>query len=290
MGARPSQFKKGGGFLNNVDGVITDYQFTDEFNGEPFKAGKDPKTKKEKFHSLYCVLSVRVDGADEDVTTTLFVGGADDFEVSDDGHALTPAEDGRELGAGTPFAKLITSLVEAGFPETNLPEDEINYESIIGTRVRFTQKKDEEGTKRLGKRKDKKTGKEYDRQDLVIDQVYDLPGSAAPAKAGKAAPAKAGKGGKAQAPDVSELALDTLKAVLKRAGGSIAKGKPLSMAVLAKLMKHPQREEVRLFLLEDSNLQEFADADDSDVTFNAKKGVITLVQADGDDDSDNDDE
>jgi hypothetical protein len=81
MGARPSAFRKsGGGFLNQVDGVIAGYEFTDEFNGVAFVPGK--VAGKDKFHSLYCVLSARVDGAEEDVTTTLFVGGADDFEVS----------------------------------------------------------------------------------------------------------------------------------------------------------------------------------------------------------------
>jgi hypothetical protein len=260
MGARPSQFKKGGGgFLNNVDGVISGYEFTDEFAGGPFKAGK--VNGKDKFHSLYCLLSVRVDGADEDVTTTLFVGGADDFEITDDGHTLTPVEDGRELGANTAFAKLITSLVEAGFPETNLPGDAFNFESIIGVRSRFVQRTDVEGTKKLGKRKDKKTGKEYDRQDLVIDQVYSLPGTEtakpAAAKAGKAAPAAKAKAGKA-APvaagvDVAELATDTLTTILSEAGGTITKAK-MGMKVIAKLMKDPNREAVRKFLFDDENL------------------------------------
>lgn len=262
MGARPSSFKKGGGgFLNNVDGVISGYEFTDEFQGEAFKAGK--VNGKEKFHSLYAVLSARVDGADEDVTTTLFVGGADDFEVSEDGHTLVPVEEGRELGANTSFAKLISSLVEAGFPETNLPEDVINFESIIGTRVRFVQRTDVEGTKKLGKRKDKKTGKEYDRQDLVIDQVYSLPGtevaakSTVAAKAGKVAskPGKvAAKGATAAAGvDVAELSVETANAILKEAGGSITKAK-MGMKLIAKLMKHPEREAVRKFLHDDENL------------------------------------
>lgn len=261
MGARPSQFKRGGGgFLKGVDGVITGYEMTDQFNGNAYSAAK--VNGKVPFHSLYCVLSARVDGADEDVTTTLFVGAADDFEVTDDGHTLTPVEEGRELGANTPFAKLITSLVEAGFPETNLPEDSINFESIIGTRVRFEQRTDVEGTKKLGKRKDKKTGKEYDRQDLVIDQVYSLPGTqttAAPTKvAGKAPAAKAaGKTAKATAPaagtDVAELAAETVTAIVVDADGSITKTK-LGMKLIAKLMKHPAREDVRKWVNEDANL------------------------------------
>lgn len=284
MGARPSSFKRSGGFLNNVEGVISGYEFTDEFNGEPFKPGRDPKTKKEKFHSLYCVLSVRVDGADEDVTTTLFVGGAEDFSVEDDGHTLVPTEEGHELGANTSFAKLITSLVEAGFPETNLPEDKINYESIIGTRGRFVQRKNEADTKSLGKRKDKKTGKEYDRTDLVVETVLDLPGTAA-----APAPKKPSTGGKANPPsktakkpapaaaaaepevDLNDLAATTLVEIVAEAGGSIPKSK-LSMKVLTKLMKHPQREDVRKLVFTD----EFLEQDGAPWTYNKAKQTVSV--------------
>lgn len=275
MGARPSSFKKGGGFLNGVDGVITDYQFTDEFNGEAFKPGKDPKTKKERFHALYCVLSARVDGADEDVTTTLFAGGADDFSVSDDGHVIWDSEyespeaaaaaenEARSLGANTAFGKFMTSLVAAGFPETNLPEFDIDYTSVIGTRVRFVQRTNVDDTKKLGKRKDRKTGKEYDRQDLLVENVYALPGtqSAAPAPTTKAPAGKpAAKAGKVSKPaageDLKTLSGNTLVDILNDAGGSIVKSK-VSMKVLSKLMRHAQREDVRKFLFVDKNLKAF---------------------------------
>lgn len=280
MGARPSSFKRGGGFLNNVDGVISGYEFTDAFNGVAFVAGRDPKTKKERFHSLYCVISVRVDGADEDVSTTLFVGGADDFEVENDGHTLVPVEEGRELGASTAFAKLITSLCEAGFPDTLLPEDEINYEAVIGTRARFVQRVNEEDTKKLGKRKDPKTGKEYPRTDLVIDQVYDLPSSSPAAKkttGGKANPPSKSAKGKAapvavEEVDINALAQETLVAVLTDApGNSLAKSK-ISMKVLTKLMQDPNREEVRKLIFTD----EFLGLEDG-WTYNKAKQIVTLV-------------
>ncbi len=77
-GARPSSFKAGGGFLNNVDGVIADYEFTGEFPGG---GGKKPGKKGSDFNPLYFLLTVQVDGADDPSTTTLFVGSADDFEI-----------------------------------------------------------------------------------------------------------------------------------------------------------------------------------------------------------------
>lgn len=287
MGARPSSFKKSGGFLNNVAGVISDYQFTDEFNGEPFKAGKDPKTKKEKFHSLFFLLSVRVDGADEDVTTTLFAGDADKFDVSEDGHALTPSEDGFELGQGTPFHKFLASLVENGFPDSRLPEEELDFSCILGTRIQLTQKEDVEGTKRLGKRKGK-DGKEYSRTDLVVTDVLELPSEGKGADKGKKTAAKpAVKAGKSKAKPaeeeeeelapLAEAATTTLLEILGKTN-PIAKGK-VRMTILSKYTKHPQRDEMIKYLFDDNNLTELAGADDAVITFEKTTGLISLAEA-----------
>ena len=281
MGARPSSFRKGGGFLNGVDAVITGYQFTDEFNGEPFRPGKDPKTKKERFHALYYVLSARVDGADEDVTTTLFVGGADDWEVSEDGYVISPTEDGRQLGGGTSFAKLLNSLVQPldgnpGFPEDRLPDEEFDFRPIIGTRVRFVQRKDEEATKKLGKRKGK-DGKEYDRQDLLVETVYELPTVESKSNGKAAKPTGKGKGkgvvAALEAPEASleDLAKETLLEILADAkDGKIVKNK-LSMEVLKRLMKHPNREDVRTLVFSDDFLRQ-----QDGWTFDRAKGIVAV--------------
>jgi hypothetical protein len=272
MGARPSSFKKGGGFLNGVDGVIVSYEFTDEFNGEAYKATKDPKTGKVRFHAINCLLGVKVDGAEETVFTTLFVGGFDDFTISEDGLTLTPNEDGRELGAGVAFTTLIASLCAAGFPEENLPEDEINFEAIIGTRVRFEQKTNDELTKKLGKRVGK-DGKTFNRQDLVITNVYDLPGKAAKPAAGKsAAKPAAGKAKKSAEPDFTQEATDVVLAVLAANDGQVAKSK-LAMKVTQKLLKHENREEIRILATSDEFL-----ATEAGWTFNAKKGIIAIAE------------
>ncbi len=279
MGARPSQFKRGGGgFLNNVDGVISNYEFSDAFNGNAFVPGKDKATGKERFHSLYVLLSARVDGANEDVTTTLFAGSADDFEIEDDGHTVVPVEDGRELGGGTAWGKFVTSLVEAGFPESMLSEDSINFEPIIGTRVRFTQRKNVEDTKKLGKRKGK-DGKEYDRQDLVITEVYDLAKPATKSN-GKAAAPVAAKGKKA-APvvqDIKELAGAALLEIVQKQGGSLPKAKVNVRILVTPLLKgSDRRQEVQQWLLDDDNLEELAT--DGLISYDAKKGLIEAVEA-----------
>lgn len=293
MGARPSSFKKGGGFLNGVDGTILDYEFSDEVPSkdggrEPFKPGKDPKTKKERFHSLFVYLTVRPDGADEHVTTSVFAGGADDFVVSEDGKTLTAADGGPcSIGANTGAGKLINSLCDAGFPETNFSEDDesVNWEPMIGTRCRFVQRKDEETTRKLGKRKDKKTGREYDRTDLIIDQVYEAGnGTVEAAEEKPKAGAKGKPATKAAAPvkgkaavkknddvDLDDLAKETLVDILGDNDGKIQKTK-LSMKVLQKLMKHPQREDVRKRIFDD----EFLGLEDG-WSYNPSKGLIEIA-------------
>lgn len=314
MGARPSSFKRGGGFLNGVDALITGYQFTDEFNGEPFKAGKikDKSGKTiDKPHSLNCLLSVRVDGADEDTTTNLKVAGKfAEWQVSDDGLTIVPVDEngdpveGRQLSANAGFSKFLATLVKPtdggeGFPEERLPEEDFNFEAIIGTRVRFIQQTDVARTKEFGKRKGK-DGKEYDRQDLVVETVYELPQAegkangkvAKPATgkaAAKAAPAVKGKAAKAapaaEEVDIPQLSAETLVAILQKKGGKIEKSK-LSMAILTQLMKHDSREDVREWLFDDDNLKSLADGDNVTVdeeefgfTFNKAKGLISLVTA-----------
>lgn len=216
--------KKAGGFLNNQAGVITGYKFTTtNVSGD---AGE----------WVYFVPSIRQDGAEEDVTQHLFLGSEERYEISADGQTVTGPDGGEvRIGANTPAGKFLISLVEGGFPEASLPDLEageaLNLASVIGTRAQFIQRVDEEGTKKLGKRKDKKTGKEYDRTDTVIDRVIALP--SAPAKGGAKAPAAKGAKGKAAAPaaDVSEVASAALLRYLEAADGELPKSK-IRMKVL----------------------------------------------------------
>lgn len=283
MGARPSSFRQGGGgFLNNVDGVIVAYRFTDEFNGEPFVPGNKPGTKDPKFHSLFMELSARLDGADEDITQNLFAGNADDFTISDDGLTLTALEEGEEcsIGGSTPAAKFVASLVEKGFPEGSLSDDpnSINFEPIVGTRVRFAQEtvlgQDGKPRKRIAK-KGKFKGREFNDTTTVVGQVYDLPGKATK---GKAAAGKTGAKAKAKDVEVEDepetsvedLAAETLIDIVKANKGKMPKAK-LSMAVLQKLMKHPQREAVRKLFKDDEFLET-----ENGWDYNAKKEVVTV--------------
>lgn len=276
MGARPETFRKGGGgFLNGTDGTITGYRFTDEFNGVEFEPGNKPGTKDPKFHSGYMEISVRVDGADEDVTQNLFFGGYEDYVVSEDGLTLTTEDEGEcSIGQNTAVAKFIASLVDANFPVDRLSDDpnSINFEPIVGTRVRFGQEAvmDKDGKPRMRvAKKGKFKGKSFPDTTTIIAQVYDLPGKAG--KKGKksdaAEPVKAGKGKTKPAAEEADedgdeetpttLATAFLIKVVTANKGKMPKGK-VSMQLLKpenKLYKHPEREAIRKLLNSDKFLK-----------------------------------
>lgn len=295
MGARPSTFKKGGGgFLNGVDGKISGYRWTDQFNGEDFVPGKKSKENGggDKFHSLFMELSARADGADEDVTQSLFAGGWDDFEVSEDGLTLTSADGGEcSIGANTPAGKFVASLVEGGFKESRFSDDadSVNLEPMVGERVRFGQAvvlgKDGKPRKRVAK-KGKFKGREFDDTTTIVEQVYGP--SEATGKAGKGAkadakPAKKGKPAPAEEEDDSLEAIATkfLVKIVTANKGKMTKGK-VSMQLLKPengLFKHPDREDIRKLL----NSDKFLNTEDG-WSYNEDKEIIT-VTAEAEDDA-----
>lgn len=287
MGARPSTFRRGGGgFLNGVDGVISGYRWTDQFNGEDFEPGKKPGTKEDKFHSLFMELSARADGADEDVTQNLFAGNYEDFEISEDSLTLT-AKDGGDcsIGGNTAAAKFVASLCEAGFPESKFDEDpeSINFEPMVGSRVRFGQAvvmgKDGKPRKRIAK-KGKFKGREFDDTTTVVEQVYESGGKkgAAP-KDAKAGTGKKGKAAKEDAEDdsVESLATAFLLKIVAANKNKFGKGK-LSMQLLKPengLFKHPEREAIRKLL----NSDKFLNTEDG-WKYDEDKEVITIEEED----------
>jgi hypothetical protein len=286
MGARPSSFRKGGGFLDGVDLTIRDYQWTDEFNGEPYRAGKikgnDGKLM-DRPHSLNLFLTVRVDGADEDTTTTLKAANDyDAFEVDDSGHVLTSADGGEcNIGSSSALGKFISTLCAAGFPEANFSDDpnSIDLSPIIGTRIRTVQRVDVERTKKFGQKVDKKDPqRKYDRKDLVVDQVYDLP--TAQAKTNGKAKVAAKPNGKAEVPDLKTLAGTALVEMLESAGSPLLKTKLSVLSLKTPSLKgHAQRDEVREWLFNDDNLAELVE-DGVIASYKKASKMITANEAD----------
>lgn len=239
MGFR-DQIKSGGGFLNDVDATITGYEFTN----------KDVKGVESEW--IYFVPSIKQDGAEDEVTQHFFMGGADRYEVSKDGQTVTDTDGGPvSISAKMPFGLLLTSMLDNGLDEDGLPdlsEDgaELTLEALVDRRYRFIQVKDEKATKELGKRKDKKTKKEYDRTNTVVSKVYDA--DEAPSKGKKAAAGKSK--GKEKDNDLTDEADDILNGIIKEGKGSVPAAK-LSMILTKKLIKNDNRDALRKLILSD---------------------------------------
>lgn len=278
MGARPSSFKKGGGFLNEVDALITGMVFE---SGDTYPIKKGPR-KGEEFTPLSLTVMARVDGADEDVSKRLLISDASRFgDVSADGTTLaTP--DGQTISAFSEAGIFINSLVNPieggdGFPESRLGEDddpEITYQPVVGTRVRFIQQE------RTGKRAGTQTAKDgrvWPLKDLVVAKVYDLPQAAGKANGKAAKPvAKAAKG---KAVDTDEVAVAALLRYAQAAGGSIAKSK-IRMKVLTDkaFSNDPEGRNTVATLLTGKNSDAYLGGLDG-VVFDAEEQTVSVIEA-----------
>lgn len=247
MGFR-SAIKKGGGFLNNVDGKFLSGEFTKKFKGE-----------KKDGEWVYCVINVHTDGADDPVDQHLFVGASERYNVSDDGKELT-MEDGSPVtfGFSTPFGRFMDSLLNAAEKagvdiESELPNLEdgeaLTLEALENRRFRFKQEVDEKANEKFGKREvgSGKNKKSYDRTNTIIDAVLgEAKGSAK--SSGKAADKKGKKGDdeddlKSEAADVLRDVINESKVVINR--------KNLSLPVTKALMKNANKDELKKIILDE---------------------------------------
>jgi hypothetical protein len=271
-GARPSQFKKvGGGFLDNVTGTIHSITWTDIPPG-----GEKPNAKQnEEFISLFGLLKFTPDGAEEAVTQHLWAGNALDFNISDDGFVLEPVEENGGLRGNSTFTRFIDTLVapindpENGFDEMLLPEDEISYAAVSGSRVTLVQEIDP--TMKGKKRKDKKDPKkEYDYKRTVVANFLGMAEVKKTGKAiaGKSAPAK---GKPAKTVDVAEVATEAVVRYLESApDNTLLKGKLRLRALADGKLDDSIRTEVIDYFMENLDSLE-------GVNYTPKTGAVSLA-------------
>lgn len=267
---RPSQAKTGGGgFLNGVAAKITGYEFV----LSPDMEIKKGKRAGQTWSPVSFIPAFRVDGADADVSTRLLLGDADrlSLTVSEDGQTVTLGED-VTLFADNEVIAFIQSMVSADFPEDRLDSDPltINLEPIVGTRVMLEQVVNDAKTKIQGQQISK-SGKGYDRKDLRVAQIIELPSVG---KANGKAPAKGGNG-KVKGTDIAALGRQTVLDVLgDTESGSLPFGK-LKMLAFGKFdSQHPQkadRDAVLKFIGDSTNVSQF-----DGVTLDGKKQILSL--------------
>lgn len=272
-----------------TEGVITDYSFMDTF---PFGDGD----KDDDNDNIYMLLEVTPDGADEPNKRSLYLGSGQYLKITDKGKSLESSdEDGtpRLYDQGEVF-KFIESLEAAGFPaEARFPdpsEGKINFEAMIGTRIRVTNEIDEEATKKFGKRKvtkGKHKGKEFNRTYTKVTKVFEV-ADEAPAKS-KATNAKASKaaakdddGDDDETPTVTKKQLDKfIVAVIEAQPKSSVEKSGLALAITRyaakQKMDNGERDALRNAIIAD----EFAYIDDAverEVLAATKKGVLTVAE------------
>jgi hypothetical protein len=266
------RFKRGGGgFLNNVAGIITGVGFTTE----PGWANTANR--------LYFRVDIQQDGAEAPVTTHLDAGFAENITISEDALSITEDVDGA-LWKGTAFTRFYNSLCdnagESGFEDVE--GEVIDMSSLVGVRAQFVQVKDEEKMARDAKRfkaskgavnetgqRKGKDGKYYDQRTLEVSTVYSIGNDAGTpakstkpaAKSVKAAPAASKKvtAKVSDGPSIEEFAKDVVIDVLTE-----AKGKLMKTSLSTGIIKHfnqgslkgdSRREDVRKIAVTDDFIE-----------------------------------
>lgn len=273
--------KKGGGYLSNVDATIVGYSF---LVGDTSVIKKGDR-KGEDFTPLSLVPEFQVDGATDSQEIRLLIGDAERFgNVSKDGLTLdTPGiSNGESIYPNSEAGIFLESFLKPtegdGFPVDRFADldDATNLEAMIGTRVRLVRPVNAEKTAKQGKQVNANTGKSYDRTDLKVQRIYELPDGKV-AKKGAAAPVKGAKG-KQAAPSIDDTAQAALVRYLTDAPKqSLIVGKVRMKVLTDAAFKgdNDTRDAVVEYLLDTDNVA--AMVKDGLVTYDKKSGMITLA-------------
>lgn len=243
---------KGGGFLNNVDGTINDYEIRDSFPGET----ADPSDPQ-----VFIKLTVTPDGA-APVETTLRAGSGLFLSIRDSHTLINPEGSMAKLWDKSDGYNFLQSVEKAGLKDGGIddtPADVLSFSGLLGARFHFMQVPDEgrmAARKAAGKNpmNVKDTGKEYPFTRLEVDAYYGTgtvsATAAKPIGAGKtAATAKAGNGAVKTGATSGGASLEAeANAVLRRLldanGGSIQRSQ-IAMLVTKAETANPNREALR---------------------------------------------
>jgi len=276
-----NKLKTGGGFLNNVDVVMTDANWV---VGDTSKI-KSGKNKGKDFTPLSLIVEPTVDGAEQPTPQRLLVGNAENmtFEISDDGKTIEFSEGG--LYANSEAGKFLNSCEspeEGDIQITEFGDDEnaslIDVSALVGARMRLVRPVNPDRPKQKGK-----DGKEYDARDLVVAQIYEL-ADAKPAKGGKMAK-PTGKASKPADDDSNDddaspedLAKVTLLRYLEGAKDRTLPVNKLKIKVSTDkaFSKDAKLAKTIIGLLEDPKFLKNVD----EIEYNAKAGTVTLPEGD----------
>jgi len=243
----PGSFVEGGGLLDDVDVIFKAVRFTTwDYNGKVPVAVPAIKATMEV-----------VDG--ETVEQYWSIGAAKDWSPSEDGKTLVAVGRSTNLVSSANGAILLTSLVNAGFPEDKLIDDISVVEGLEAHVVRVP------APVRVGLKKAARAdGKVFDDTVLVVGTINKLPWDK------KAKGSKSGKKAGGASEDVQAKATEILMNLLAENPDGIAKQSIPGLAFKAISDTDADRNEIVKLVFDDAFLSSDA------VPWTYENGTVTL--------------
>ncbi len=268
---------KTGGFLNNVDVVVTDINWV---VGDTAKI-KQGKNKGKDFTPLLLLPEFTVDGASEPTSQRLLVGNAENmtFEISDDGKTIEFSEGGLYANseAGI-FLNSCESPEDGDLQVTDFGDDDnaalIDVTALVNARMRLVRPANEDRPQQKGK-----DGKMYDARDLKCAEIYEIGETEKSAKkSGKTTAPVKGKPADDEAVEPEDAAKIALLRYLEAAKDRTLPVSKLKTKVSTdeEFAKDAKLRKAVVALLEDADFLKEID----EVEYNSKKGTITLPEDD----------
>lgn len=269
---------KTGGFLNNVDVVVTDINWQ---VGDTSKI-KNGKNKGKDFTPLLLLPEFTVDGASEPTPQRLLVGNAENmtFEISDDGKSIEFSEGGlygnSEAGI---FLNSCESPEDGDLKIDDFGDEDnnalIDVTSLVNARMRLVRPVNEDRPQQKGK-----DGKMYDARDLKCAEIYEIGEAEAPKKGAKGGKPAPGKSKAVVAEDDAVEPEDAAKIALLRYLEA-AKDRTLPVSKLKtkvstdeEFAKDAKLRKAVCALLEDGDFLKGVD----EIEYNGKKQTVTLPE------------
>lgn len=218
ISVRPSTFAEGGGLLDDADVVFQGARFTMyDYGG------------KSTYKVPVLAVGMVVDGEDEVHEQYYSVGGKNDFAPSEDGKSLMATGSKQSVVKGSNFGEFMQSLVAAGFPESQMKDDDIGFLNGVHAHVK-RKALDRKGLDNAGKK---------EQTTLLVEKLL----GEVKAKGG----AKGGAKGKSAEVDaeLAEFTSNVIVGILANNDGTMAKKDLLTPVLkLDEVKAHPKKANV----------------------------------------------
>jgi hypothetical protein len=202
-GLKPSQFVEGGGLVSDIDVVFQEVAFVMwDYDGKIPQANPAIKVKM-----------VEEEGTEHEQYWSS--GNSKDWVASEDGKKLVAVGSSSGINSGSNAGILLTSIVNAGFPEDKIGDD---IKIFQGMRCHVIR---QAAPKRNIVRAPRADGRTYEDTVLVVSKIHQLPWEkkgAAPGKTITTATSAAASDG-----DLSEKATGVVMEILASEGKAIPK-------------------------------------------------------------------